>query len=78
MYALLVFAFKMDETGSDINLKRFKKHQRKFPWAFIRKLIIVIVLLLVFYYIKSEFDKKSKEGKLDVFEGIEVDIEIPQ
>jgi len=67
----------MDDSSSDIDLKRFKKHQRKFPWAFIRKLIIVAVLLGLFYYIKTEFDKKSSQ-EIDSSEGIEVDVEIPQ
>jgi len=67
----------MDEKNSDIDLRRFKKHQRKFPWVFIRKLIIVAVLLGLFYYIKTEFDRKSSQDN-DASEGIEVDVEIPQ
>jgi hypothetical protein len=65
----------MEDERIDIDLKRFKSHQRRFPWAFIRKAIIVSVILGLFYYIKTEFDKKSTKETIDVSQGIEVDVE---
>ena len=47
----------MDE--KPVNLKQYQKHEKRFPWALIRKIVIVLVLLGLLIYL-SKTDSKDK------------------
>ncbi len=51
----------MTETDPKIDLKRFKKHERKIPWALIRKIIIALVLLGLIIYLNHTMKSKTND-----------------
>jgi hypothetical protein len=61
----------MSKEEAKIDLKRFKRHERKFPWALIRKILIAAVLLGLVYYLNTVL-KNRKEETPEEFE-IEVE-----
>jgi hypothetical protein len=61
-----------DKEDYDINLGRFKTHQRKFPWSLIKKVIIAVVLIGLLVYLNRVLSNKEHKE-----EGIEVDVEMP-
>lgn len=48
------------EEDEKINLKRFKTHQRKFPWALFRKILIALTLIGVLWYAKIVLEEKQE------------------
>ena len=57
----------MMEGENEIDLKRFKKHQRKIPWHLIRKIIVAIVLIgLSIYLTKSIKGKKNPNTEIEL------------
>ena len=59
----------MIDDGEKIDLSRFKRHERKFPWALIRKIIIAAVLIGLSVYLSNTLKNtsvKSNEIELDL------------
>lgn len=56
------------EEEEKVNLSKFQRHQRSFPWALIRKIAMAIIIIgLVWYASKVISEKKEKEGiELDI------------
>jgi hypothetical protein len=63
-----------DERDYHINLKRFVRHERVFPWRFIAKVIIGLILVAMAYYLTKEMAAKENELKKEPEQGIEVDV----
>jgi hypothetical protein len=55
---------------NQINLKQYKKHEKKFPWALIRKIIVVALMFGLLFYLSrtvmSKPDPKSNEIKIQI------------
>lgn len=62
----------MDKNRNEygLDLGRHKRHHRKFPWGFIRKMAIALILLGLLIYLKD-----SLKNKTDNVEEIEVEID---
>lgn len=55
----------------EINLKRFKSHERKIPWQLIRKVVIAAVIIGLSIYLSKSLKEKSNsnnEIELDLFQ----------
>ncbi len=62
----------------DINLKQYKRFERKFPWGLIRKIISFTVFALGIFYGSKYLEKHmSSAPKQENSDGIEVEFEIP-
>ena len=53
----------------EIDLNKYRQHQKRIPWGLIRKIIIAITTILLMYYFINQ------EKQIDTSEGIEVDVE---
>ena len=58
----------------EINLNRFRRHQRKFPWRLIKNLFVVVVLSTLLYFLAKEA-AKMRENQSKSFDGIEVEVD---
>ena len=58
----------------EIDLNKYRQHQKRIPWGLIRKIIIAITTILLMYYFINQVEE-SKEKQIDTSEGIEVDVE---
>lgn len=63
-----------DENDYHINLKRFVRHEKVFPWRFIAKVIIGLILVALAYYLTKEMAEKENELEKVPEQGIEVDV----
>ena len=67
-----------EEEKPDINLRKYKTHQKKFPWALIRKIVIACTTIGLMYYFINQ-SKKTQEppvnNQVDSTE-VEVDVEL--
>ncbi len=57
-----------------IDLKRFVRHEKVFPWRFIIKVVAGLILVAFAYYLTKEIVSKENELKKDAEQGIEVDV----
>ena len=56
----------MKDERPNINLARFKRHEKKFPWTIIRKLIIAIILLGLMYFAADSLkNAKNNQNQID-------------
>jgi len=63
----------MEEEEIEINFKKFKTHHRKFPWAFLFRIIMLIVsVVLIYFVLKLVKEKTENRTKKD----FEIEIEI--
>jgi uncharacterized membrane protein len=62
----------MEDDKPDINLKKFRKHEKTFPWSLIRKLVIAIILGGVLFYLYKTLEQKPKK-----INDTELEIEFP-
>lgn len=58
----------------EINLNRFRRHQRKFPWRLIKNLFVVVVLSTLLYFLATEA-AKMRENQSKSFDEIEVEVD---
>lgn len=65
-----------DEKDYNINLKRFVRHEKVFPWRFIVKVIIGLALVAFVYYLTKEMVSNEQERNNESDQGIEVDVEL--
>lgn len=50
-----------------INLSRFKRHERKFPWALVRKIIIAAILIGLTVYLSNTLrEKKNRSNEIQL------------
>lgn len=63
-----------DRKDYHLDLKRFVRHEKVFPWRFIAKVIIGLTLVALAYYLTTEMVSKENERKKSSDQGIEVDI----
>lgn len=57
----------MSSEEPEINLKRFKRHERKIPWALIRKIIIAAILIgLTLYFTNSLKGKNKNSDEIEI------------
>ena len=59
-----------------IDLKRFVRHEKVFPWRFIIKVIIGLTLIALAYYLTNEMVAKEAQQNKEADKGIEVDVEL--
>jgi hypothetical protein len=59
-----------------IDLKKFVRHEKVFPWRFIVKVIIGLTLVALAYYLTKEMASKENERNKNPEQGIEVDVEL--
>lgn len=62
------------ENEPEIDLNRFRKHQRRIPWVLIRKIVIVSVIIGLLYFFKDLLKQKSTNQENQ--NGIEVEVEL--
>lgn len=65
---------KQDKSNYHIDLKRFVRHEKVFPWRFILKVIIGLTLVALAYYLTKELESKGNELNKEPEQGIEVDV----
>lgn len=63
-----------EEKDYQINLKRFVRHEKVFPWRFIVKVIIGLALVAFVYYLTQEMVSNEPERNKEKDQGIEVDV----
>ena len=54
------------EEGDKLDLRRFKRHEKKIPWSLIRKIVIALVMILLTIYLGKVI--KNKENKTNEIE----------
>lgn len=64
----------IENEGLEINLNRFRRHQRKFPWRLIKNLLVVVVLSTLLYLLAQEAAKMG-ENQPKSFDEIEVEVD---
>ncbi len=62
----------MDE-DSDIDLRRFRRHNKETPWSLIRKLLIAVALIGLLYYVYYEMTSEPFSS----IDATEIEIEMP-
>lgn len=58
---------------SDINLSRFRRHNKERPWSLIRKLLIAVALIGLLYYVYYEMTLEPVSS----IDATELEIEMP-
>lgn len=61
-----------EEERYGMNLKKYKKHQRSFPWALVRKIVIAIALIGLAIYLNNVLKEKENTAPDDQ----EIEIEL--
>ena len=46
----------------ELDIRKYKKHEKKFPWGLVRKIIIAAILIGLFYYLQKEMRKNGSKG----------------
>jgi hypothetical protein len=64
----------IEEEEIEINLSRFRKHERRFPWRLIKNLLVTIILTTLLYFLAQEVVKMNSKKPLNL-EEIEVEID---
>ncbi len=62
------------EEEIEINLNRYRRHERKFPWRLIKNLIVTIILATLMYILAQEISKMNAKEPQNLQE-IEVEID---
>ena len=63
------------EPKPQIDLNRYRNHQRKFPWGLVRKLIIGIATVLLLYYFTQQMAEANEKKEDEKPNEIEVEID---
>lgn len=56
-----------------IDLNKYRQHQKKIPWGLIRKIIIGVATILLLYYFVNQMEN-TQEKKSEKSDEIEVDV----
>ena len=60
-----------EELDYGLDLKRFKRHHKKFPWGLIRKIFITITLIGILLYLNNVLSEKRE----NTIEGVEIEVD---
>lgn len=67
----------MEENKPDINLQKYRQHQRRIPWGLIRKIIIGASTIGLIYYFINQMEGMQKEQEVKpAADEVEVDVEL--
>lgn len=66
----------MKENKPEIDLHKYRQHQRKIPWGLIRKIIIGASTIGLIYYFMHQMEDIQKKEQQEKSKEIEVDVEL--
>ena len=67
----------MEENKPDIDLQKYRQHQRRIPWGLIRKIIVGAATLgLVYYFVNQMEEMKEQQEVKPAADEVEVDVEL--